>query len=92
MGRAGTSRDGELTRRLAMSGLVSTVMMATLVVGPFYLSGALGLDVARVGHRATVAALRASGSVVYWSVGDDPKFARATGRRACRRDSARSGA
>jgi MFS family permease len=32
-----------------MSVLVSAVMMATLVVGPFYLSGALGLDAARVG-------------------------------------------
>jgi hypothetical protein len=31
---------------LAMSTLVSTVMMATLVVGPFYLSGALGLGAA----------------------------------------------
>jgi spermidine synthase len=29
------------------------------------------------GIRATVAALRAGGSVVYWSVGDDPKFERA---------------
>ena len=26
------------------------------------------------GIRVTVAALRAGGSVVYWSVGDDPKF------------------
>ena len=32
-----------------MSALVTTVVMATLVVGPFYLSGALGLDAARVG-------------------------------------------
>jgi hypothetical protein len=29
------------------------------------------------GIALTVAALRAGGSVVYWSVGDDPKFARA---------------
>jgi spermidine synthase len=29
------------------------------------------------GIGVTVAALRAGGSVVYWSVGDDPKFARA---------------
>ena len=29
------------------------------------------------GIRITVAALRAGGSVVYWSVSDDPKFARA---------------
>jgi EmrB/QacA subfamily drug resistance transporter len=33
----------------AMSTLVTTVVMATLVVGPFYLSGALGLDTAHVG-------------------------------------------
>src|SRR5690606_9591444 len=33
----------------AMSALVSTVMMTTLVVGPFYLTGALGLDMAVVG-------------------------------------------
>jgi len=32
-----------------MSALVSTVMMAMLVVGPFYLSGALALDPALVG-------------------------------------------
>ncbi|MEN4920532.1 MFS transporter [Achromobacter spanius] len=33
----------------AASARVATVMMATLVVGPFYLAGALGLDAARVG-------------------------------------------
>ncbi|MDB5868058.1 MAG: major facilitator superfamily 1 [Polaromonas sp.] len=42
-------RDRGLSASLAMSALVSTVMMATLVVGPFYLSGALGLDAAHVG-------------------------------------------
>ena len=42
-------RDPMLSGRLAMSALVSTVMMATLVVGPFYLSRALGLDAAMVG-------------------------------------------
>jgi EmrB/QacA subfamily drug resistance transporter len=42
-------RDAVLSASLAMSALVSTVMMATLVVGPFYLSGALGLDAAMVG-------------------------------------------
>lgn len=42
-------RDPSLSASLAMSALVSTVMMATLVVGPFYLSRALGLDAARVG-------------------------------------------
>ncbi|MDP4074381.1 MFS transporter [Acidovorax sp. A1169] len=33
----------------AMGTLVTTVVMATLVVGPFYLSGALGLGAAQVG-------------------------------------------
>lgn len=38
-----------LSAGFAMSALVTTVVMATLVVGPFYLSGALQLDAARVG-------------------------------------------
>lgn len=42
-------RDPVLRASLAASALVMTVMMATLVVGPFYLSRALGLDLARVG-------------------------------------------
>jgi EmrB/QacA subfamily drug resistance transporter len=42
-------RDGVLSASLAMSTLVATVMMATLVVGPFYLSRGLGLDAALVG-------------------------------------------
>jgi EmrB/QacA subfamily drug resistance transporter len=42
-------RDPVLGSSLAMSALVSTVMMATLVVGPFYLSRGLGLDTALVG-------------------------------------------
>ncbi|MGE3191773.1 MAG: MFS transporter, partial [Vicinamibacterales bacterium] len=42
-------RDRGLRGGLAMSALVSAVMMATLVVGPFYLAGALGLDTALVG-------------------------------------------
>ncbi|MFN9472600.1 MFS transporter [Acidovorax sp.] len=33
----------------AMSALITTVVMATLVVGPFYLAGALGLAPAQVG-------------------------------------------
>ena len=37
-------RNPVLSASLAMSTLVSTVMMATLVVGPFYLSRALGLE------------------------------------------------
>ncbi|MCD7060246.1 MFS transporter [Pelagibacterium xiamenense] len=42
-------RDGALRAGLATNALVATVMMATLVVGPFYLSGTLGLDAAAVG-------------------------------------------
>ena len=42
---------------LAMGMLVSTVMMATLVVGPFYLSGALGLGAAVVGLVMSVGPL-----------------------------------
>jgi MFS family permease len=42
-------RNAVLNASLAMNALVSTVMMATLVVGPFYLSRALGLDAALVG-------------------------------------------
>jgi EmrB/QacA subfamily drug resistance transporter len=42
-------RDPVLSGSLTMSALVSTVMMATLVVGPFYLSRALGLNEAPLG-------------------------------------------
>ncbi len=42
-------RNPLLSAGFAMSTLVTTVVMATLVVGPFYLSGALSLDAARVG-------------------------------------------
>ena len=42
-------RDPALRGGLALSAIVSTVMMATLVVGPFYLSRALGLDPASTG-------------------------------------------
>ncbi len=42
-------RDAGLRASLATSALVMTVMMATLVVGPFYLTLALGLDAAAVG-------------------------------------------
>lgn len=47
--RLGMLRNPVLGAGLAMSALVTTVVMATLVVGPFYLSGALALDAARVG-------------------------------------------
>lgn len=46
--------DPRLCGGLAMSALVSTVMMATLVVGPFYLSDGLGFDAARVGLALSV--------------------------------------
>jgi MFS family permease len=42
-------RNPVLSTSLVMNLLVSTVMMATLVVGPFYLSRALGLSAALVG-------------------------------------------
>jgi EmrB/QacA subfamily drug resistance transporter len=55
--RLATFRDPVLRASLAMSALVSTVMMATLVVGPFYLSRALGLDAAMVGLVLSVGPL-----------------------------------
>jgi MFS family permease len=42
-------RNPALSAGFAMSALVTTVVMATLVVGPFHLSGALALDAAGVG-------------------------------------------
>jgi EmrB/QacA subfamily drug resistance transporter len=53
-------RDSGLTASLAMSALVSTVMMATLVVGPFYLSRALGLEPMSVGLVLSVGPLVAA--------------------------------
>lgn len=53
-------RDAVLSAGLAMSALVSTVMMATLVVGPFYLSRALGLEAAQVGLAMSVGPLVAA--------------------------------
>lgn len=47
--RLSVFRNQALSAGLAMSALVMTVVMATLVVGPFYLSGGLGLDAALVG-------------------------------------------
>ncbi|WP_372838158.1 MFS transporter [Phaeovulum sp.] len=47
-------QDRALTAGLASMGLVSTVLMATLVVGPFYLSGALGLSPAATGLAMSV--------------------------------------
>jgi EmrB/QacA subfamily drug resistance transporter len=53
-------RDPCLSAGLAMSALVSTVMMATLVVGPFYLSRALGLEAALVGLVLSIGPLAAA--------------------------------
>lgn len=47
-------RDADLSASLAMSALVSTVLMATLVVGPFYLAHGLGLNAAVVGMVLSV--------------------------------------
>jgi len=55
--RLGMFHNPVLSASLAMSAFVSTVMMATLVVGPFYLSHALGLDAARVGLVLSVGPL-----------------------------------
>lgn len=58
--RLATFRDPVLSASLAMSALVSTVMMATLVVGPFYLARALGLGAAVVGLVLSVGPLVAA--------------------------------
>jgi EmrB/QacA subfamily drug resistance transporter len=49
-----------LTASLATSAMVSTVMMAILVVGPFYLSRAIGLDAAAVGIAMSAGPLMAA--------------------------------
>jgi MFS family permease len=53
-------RDPVLSAGLAMAMLVATVMMATMVVGPFYLSRALGLQPAVVGLAMSVGPLVAA--------------------------------
>jgi MFS family permease len=53
-------RNPLLSASLAMSALVSTVMMATLVVGPFYLSQALGLEITWVGVVLSIGPLVAA--------------------------------
>jgi len=53
-------RERALSASLATSALVSTVMMATLVVGPFYLSRALGLEAAMVGIVMSIGPLVAA--------------------------------
>jgi EmrB/QacA subfamily drug resistance transporter len=53
-------RNPLLSASLSMSTLVSTVMMATLVVGPFYLTQGLGLETAFVGLALSVGPLVAA--------------------------------
>lgn len=55
-----TFRNPLLTAGLGMSALVSTVMMATLVVGPFYLANSLGLGIASIGIVMTAGPLVAA--------------------------------
>jgi EmrB/QacA subfamily drug resistance transporter len=58
--RLATLRDPRLRAGLATSALVSTVIMVTFVVGPFYLSRALALDAARVGLIMSIGPLVAA--------------------------------
>jgi EmrB/QacA subfamily drug resistance transporter len=53
-------RSPPLRAGLATSTLVSTVMMTTLVIGPFHLTGALGLSPASVGLVMTIGPLVAA--------------------------------
>ena len=53
-------RDPALGAGFAMSALVTTVVMATMVVGPFYLSQALALDAVRVGLAMSCGPLAAA--------------------------------
>ncbi|AWM88971.1 MFS transporter [Microvirga sp. 17 mud 1-3] len=57
-------RDSRVNASLSMSALVSAVMMATLIVGPFYLSRALGLDAAVVGLVLSVGPIVAASTGV----------------------------
>jgi MFS family permease len=52
--RLATFRDPVLDASLLASAVVSAMMMATLVVGPFYLARALGLDAVSVGLVVSV--------------------------------------
>jgi MFS family permease len=52
--RVAILRERAISTAFALSALVTAVVMATLVVGPFYLSGALGLGAAQVGAVMSV--------------------------------------
>jgi EmrB/QacA subfamily drug resistance transporter len=67
-------RDPVLSASLAMSTLVSTVMMATLVVGPFYLSRALGLEAAAVGLVLSVGPLWCATADHLWTDRNRSRF------------------
>jgi EmrB/QacA subfamily drug resistance transporter len=53
-------RNPTLSTGFIMSALVTTVVMATLVVGPFYLSGALNLSAAQAGLAMSAGPLAAA--------------------------------
>lgn len=53
-------RNHVLSASLIMSALVSAVMMATLVVGPFYLALALGFDTAGIGLILSIGPIAAA--------------------------------
>ena len=53
-------RNVALSTGLVVSALIATVMMATLIVGPFYLTRALALDAPRVGLVMSVGPLVAA--------------------------------
>jgi EmrB/QacA subfamily drug resistance transporter len=53
-------RERTLCANLATSAVVATVVTATLVVGPFYLTRALGLDAAQVGLVLSIGPLVAA--------------------------------
>lgn len=57
-------RGPALSSSLAMNALVSAVMMATLVVGPFHLAGGLGLGAAAVGALMSAGPLASAASGV----------------------------
>ncbi|GLW91097.1 MFS transporter [Actinokineospora globicatena] len=69
---AAVLRDRTRAANLLLSAIVTTVLMSTLVVGPFYLTGGLGLDTAVVGAVMAAGPLVAAlgglpaGRVVDW--------------------------
>lgn len=58
--RLSVFRERGLAASLIMSVLVATVMMSTLVVGPFYLTRGLGIDAAMLGFVMSVGPLAAA--------------------------------